>query len=178
MTPAERRILDEARRNGSTVGRSVGEAVEGILAGEEKKPARKKPAKAKRWSSAADVATGGEFRWKIVWDIPVRVVTEANRREHFAVAGKRKDQQREAVGIAWACSPVCPDIGDYGRLRVTFTHVGRKVDSDNLQSAFKVIRDALAAKVGRDDGDDDFWAWEYTQERGKPGIRITIEPRS
>lgn len=171
MTPAERRILDEARRNGSTVGRSVGEAVEGILAGEEKKPARKK-----RWSAAADVATGGEFRWRIVWEIPVRVVTEANRREHWAVADKRKEQQRQAVAKAWAYSPVCPDIADYGRLKVTFTHVGRKVDSDNLQSAFKVVRDALAAKVGRDDGDDDFWAWEYTQERGKPGVRITIEP--
>ena len=169
MTPAEKRILDTAKANGSTVGRSVGEAVEGILAGDGKKPARKK-----RWATAADVATGGEFRWKIVWEIPVRVVTEANRREHWAVARQRKEKQQHAVGAAYFWSPVEFD----GRpMQVTFTHVGRKVDDDNLRSMFKVCRDALAELAGKDDGDDEFWAWEYTQERGKPGVRITIEPR-
>lgn len=172
MTPAEQRILDEARRNGSTVGRSVGEAVAGILAGADKKPAGKK-----RWAKAADVATGGKFRWKIVWELPVRVVTEANRREHWAVADRRKEQQREAVNLAWAVSPICPEIADHWKLKITLTHVGRKVDCDNLRSAFKVTRDALAGRIGRDDGDEDFYQWVYTQERGKPGVRITIEPR-
>ncbi len=55
----------------------------------------------------------------------------------------------------------------------TLTRIGRKLDDDNLASAFKAVRDQVAAELGVDDGSDAV-AWRYAQERGPAGIRIEI----
>jgi len=62
---------------------------------------------------------------------------------------------------------------------VHLIRIGRKLDSDNLQGAFKYIRDAIAELLvpglatGRAD-DDERITWEYAQEKGKVGVRIEV----
>jgi hypothetical protein len=63
-------------------------------------------------------------------------------------------------------------------LAITLTRVApRPLDTDNLSSAFKAIRDGVADALTVDDGDPRL-AWVYQQRRGQPreyGIAIRIE---
>jgi hypothetical protein len=63
-------------------------------------------------------------------------------------------------------------------VRVTLTRRGpRPLDGDNLQYAFKAVRDGIATTIGIDDGDARY-VWEYAQERAKKYsilIQITIQ---
>lgn len=63
-------------------------------------------------------------------------------------------------------------------LYVVMTRVGgRKLDSDNLDAAFKYVRDAIAAVVGVDDGSDQY-TWVCQQRVGKPfGVDVEITSR-
>ena len=114
--------------------------------------------------------------WSFSLRLPVRIVSEANQRCHWAERKRRGDAQKAAVICALTNSPF-DYIFDHGLLRITLTHIGRKMDSDNLAGGFKAIRDAIARWLGRDDGDDSL-DWRYTQERGQPGIEIKLEPQS
>lgn len=51
----------------------------------------------------------------------------------------------------------------------------RGLDFDNLVSSFKATRDEVANQLGLDDRDERI-QWDYSQERGKWGVRIRIEP--
>ena len=59
---------------------------------------------------------------------------------------------------------------------VTITRLGpRKLDSDNLATSAKGLRDGIADKLGVDDGDERI-TWCYAQEKSKTyGVRIEIE---
>jgi hypothetical protein len=48
------------------------------------------------------------------------------------------------------------------------------LDGDNLVSAFKPVRDAVAAWIGLDDANPRV-TWRYHQERGPTGIRLRIQ---
>ena len=62
-------------------------------------------------------------------------------------------------------------------LLVTITRIGpRRLDSDNLQSAAKFVRDQIAATVGVDDGSN-MYTWQYEQRIGKYGVDIEITTR-
>lgn len=66
-------------------------------------------------------------------------------------------------------------------VHVVLNRVGnnkRPMDDDNLRSAFKYVRDAVALWLGVDDGDTDNVTWGYGQEICKDGmeyITITFE---
>ena len=97
--------------------------------------------------------------------VPVRTVSEANRREHWSVKAKRAKQQREAAGMMMVSMGV-----HRGRpkppLSVTLTRVApRKLDTDNLARSLKAVRDGIADALGIDDGDERV-AWLYAQRRG------------
>lgn len=100
--------------------------------------------------------------------IPIKTVSEANRRDHWAKKAKRVKSQREAVYLACPKAEV-PCV-------VTLTRVApRSLDSDNLQSALKATRDSVAQRLGVDDADERV-EWRYAQEKGKEfGVVVEIE---
>lgn len=95
--------------------------------------------------------------------IPIKLPSLLNLRMHWTKLLRMKKKQREEVCIALRNVTIPPLP-----LRVILTRVGpRKLDDDNLQGAFKYVRDEIARKVGVDDGSS-LYTWEYRQ-RNDPG---------
>jgi len=98
-------------------------------------------------------------------ELPIRVESEANAREHWAKKAKRVKQHRDAafwhLKAAQAPRYIFP-------LTVRMVRIApRELDSDNLGSGFKAIRDGVADWLGVKDNDPRV-TWDYAQERGKP----------
>jgi hypothetical protein len=117
--------------------------------------------------------------------LPVTVVSEMNRRDHWAVRKKRFDKQADVLvkaitALAWY-SEAEGYVWPFGfPLIVTFTRLhnrGQAMDDDNLRSAFKAIRDAIAEWAGLPDNDPGF-EWRYEDREGKPGVVVTITGRT
>lgn len=107
----------------------------------------------------------------------LRVQSEMNLREHHMVTYRRKQDQHEAVRYA-LFGRMKPSAS--AKLRVTMTRLigprGKEFDSDNLATAFKFVRDAIAAWLLRDDGPNAGIEWVTRQERADGfGVRIDIE---
>jgi hypothetical protein len=103
--------------------------------------------------------------------IPMKVASVANLREHWRSKARRNAVQRAAVHLAvtsaWARGERIADPPPPGTV-VTFTRVApRELDDDNLASAFKAIRDQVAAEMGIDDRDKRV-RWAYAQRKGGP----------
>lgn len=91
--------------------------------------------------------------------LPLRIVSVANQREHWATKARRTARHRHAA-IAVPVLPL-PVV-------VTLTRIApRKLDDDNLRTAFKALRDGVADRLGVADNDPRV-RFEYDQERGKP----------
>jgi len=109
-------------------------------------------------------------------ELPIRVVSEMNTREHWAVRNRRKQAQQTAVLAGWRQA--------FGHRRVPLpcvvrlTRIGcQPLDGDNLQAAFKGIRDQLARLIGVDDGSDKV-RFEYAQEavrKRQYAVRIEVQ---
>lgn len=96
--------------------------------------------------------------------IPVRLVSEANMREHWAQRHKRKKLQQSAT--QWTLKGKKPPKPP---MDVFLTRVApRFMDTDNLVGSFKHCQDAIAAWLGLDDGDKRI-VWHYGQKKG--GVR-------
>jgi len=98
---------------------------------------------------------------KIDFQIPVKTISEANQREHWAVKHRRKKAQQVETGLAFLVNV---------RRNITFpctvrlTRIAPKaLDADNLAGSFKHVQDALARKLGVDDGDAEKVTWVYQQ---------------
>jgi len=131
---------------------------------------------------------------KIVWELPLKTVSEANCSEHWRVKSKRHKQQQffirslfnnETQKIPLPCIVKMIRISP------------RSLDDDNLTMAFKWIRDEISEcllpqtkKVcvsrkgkfieikGRADSDNRI-KWQYAQEKkATHGIRIEISSSS
>ena len=109
----------------------------------------------------------------------LRTVCELNAHEHWRVRSKRAKTQRELVTLVLRRT-VAPMMLVGAPLVVTLTRVAPSQgldDGDNLPSAHKHVRDAVAALLGIDDRDPRV-SWRYAQRRGPWGIEIAIEPAS
>ncbi len=104
--------------------------------------------------------------------LPLRVVSEANRRDHWAAKAKRVKAQRQAVAYAWLAAGL-----PRGRkpASVLLTRMApRRLDDDNLAGAFKAIRDEIALLCGVDDRDESV-RWSPVQETAKEcGVRVEV----
>jgi crossover junction endodeoxyribonuclease RusA len=98
--------------------------------------------------------------------IPVKVVSVANQRLHWAAKATQTKRQRL---LAWAeLKHAAPDGPGLGPVVVKLTRIApRELDDDNLRSAFKAMRDGVADWLKVDDRDSRV-KWEYAQERGAP----------
>lgn len=127
---------------------------------------------------------------KIIWEIPLKTVSEANSSEHWTKSSKRHRQQQffirqlfntESIKIGLPCT-------------VKMTRMSsRLLDDDNLRTAFKWIRDEISECLipekcgkyvdnkgiirflkGRADNDTRI-IWEYAQEKSRnQGVKIEI----
>ena len=96
--------------------------------------------------------------------VPVRIESEANRREHWRRVAARKSEHRSQarMALAWSLTKVYPPCV------ITLTRIApRDLDDDNLASGFKAFRDGVADWLGIDDGDKRL-TWRYAQRRGEP----------
>jgi hypothetical protein len=109
--------------------------------------------------------------------VPLMVVSEMNKREHWRAAHARHKKQKEI------CKKhlLIEDVPRMLPVRITMIRIGkRKLDSDNLQGAFKYVRDAIAEyffpnlAAGRAD-DSELLFWDYSQEKGLPSIQILFD---
>lgn len=111
------------------------------------------------------------------WILPIKTISEANCSEHWAKKSKRHNAQKFRI---WAhFKNEKPKINLPCKIKLT-RYGKRMLDSDNLLSAFKWIRDEISAYIipglnpGKAD-DDTRIKWEYKQKIGKTyevGIEI------
>lgn len=110
--------------------------------------------------------------------LPIRTVSEANVREHWAVKARRAKGQRLVAKVK--CAPVGTYVGRCAKVGIDIhlVRIGvRKLDTDNLARSMKAVRDGVSDALGIDDGDP-FLRWRYSQKKGKPKeyaveVRIT-----
>jgi hypothetical protein len=160
MTPAD--LLKTAKANGLTATVGPVARMPGVELVKRKPPA---------------VATGARGRWAVILTLACRVVSEANRRDHWTVKRRRAEVQRFALAKALDRSPVVINAHQWHRALpfvVTWVHVGRVMDSDNLAISFKALRDEWARLLIVDDGDPRI-DWRYDQRAGSPGVELRIE---
>jgi hypothetical protein len=128
----------------------------------------------------------GECNWplsepknagKILLEIPMRLMSEANTHQHWRKKYERNKRQQKAVRLTWLSKRPHVSLP----CRISFTRSGpRKLDFDNLVYAFKAIRDEVADLLipGKENGQadsDERLEFSYKQEIGLYGIRIEIE---
>lgn len=107
----------------------------------------------------------------LLLELPIYTTTESNTGGHWRTKARRADKQREAIGM-FLIGRELPKLPAC----IKFTRFGKKkLDGDNLQSAFKHVRDAVAERYKVDDASD-LYTWEYDQEqRDFYGVRIEIQ---
>ena len=104
--------------------------------------------------------------------MPIRIESEANKREHWAVRNKRKVKQQSDFSYLWRNAKLKPSLP----CTVIFTrYANRILDDDNCIGGFKAVRDQLAKEIGIDDGSD-LISFKYRQEKlSKREYYITVE---
>lgn len=111
------------------------------------------------------------------WNLPIKTISEANCVEHWTKRAKRHKLQKNWIKAAFQSEEIVfPQIVHIKMIRIS----PRFLDDDNLVSAFKHIRDAIASQLrpnkapGQADNDKDI-TWQYAQEKGKSQmVRIEI----
>ena len=114
----------------------------------------------------------------ISFELPIHIVSEANKREHWAVKAKRVKEQRGLVA-AKVKSEGGDTLESHPWLRVILTRIApRMLDGDNLQGAMKAMRDGIADVICVNKNDRDTRiTWGYRQEKRKPkeyAIKVEI----
>ena|SRR5580692_5222633 len=135
----------------------------------------------------------------IEWTLPIKLVSEANRKDHWTAKNRRAKIIKNAIKAKWLKEHAIVALP----CTITLTRVSpRHLDSDNLQMACKSARDQIAdllipkSKIellklnksgklktclinfGKSDSDPRL-TWIYDQEKGKPkeyALKIKIEP--
>ena len=111
--------------------------------------------------------------------IPMRLVSVANRRDHWAVSAERTANHRMAARLM-VRGLVPRDWDLTGTFRIALTRIApRRLDKeDNLGMALKAAKDGVADALGFKDDADKRLVWELGQETGKPheyAVRIEVE---
>ena len=107
----------------------------------------------------------------IEFEVPVVAPSVANTREHWSVKSKRTKAHRGAAYTrcpSWKAGPL---------LVVRLTRCApRALDTDNLASALKAVRDGVASRLRIDDASP-LVRWDYAQEKAEKGaecVRVEV----
>jgi len=92
------------------------------------------------------------------------IPSAANLREHWAVRARRTRAQRDAAFVLGRLLPRWSVPLTIALCRVA----PRLLDSDNLASALKGVRDGIADALGVSDAPSGGVEWVYSQRRGAP----------
>ena len=103
--------------------------------------------------------------------ILVKAVSIANMRLHWAVKAKLAKAHRSAARVGLeTVAPEPPALP----LTVILTRCGpRTLDTDNLSSALKAVRDGVADWLGVDDGSAQL-DWQYQQRKGAYAVEVEV----
>lgn len=112
--------------------------------------------------------------------IPVRTVSEANKREHWQPRSARTEQHKQAAVSALAAARVPRGFmrdakarGSTIAIKLVRLGVG-KMDPDNLAGSNKHVQDGIAYWGVLDDGDDAI-EWSYRWEKSATyAVRVEI----
>lgn len=111
--------------------------------------------------------------------VPVRTVSELNARSSWFQKHRRVKQQKDLTTLLLRSGVNRAKLRPPYRVRMTRLAPGAIRDSDNLYSATKAIRDAIAAFLEVDDADlvgTPEVSWSVDQERQSSyGVRIRID---
>lgn len=111
-----------------------------------------------------------------VFTVALRTVSLTNQRDaHWRHRHRRSKTERLHTWRAWLAAGGRV-LKDGERAAVTLTRIAPgTLDDDNLRGAMKSCRDAIAACLGLDDGDERL-TFAYAQERGRSyAVRVEIE---
>lgn len=119
--------------------------------------------------------------------MPLRTVSALNVREHPKARARRVKHEHDITVEFLDIAANGLDLASKLPLRITLTRISPKarwlplkacyqaVDDDAVPGAMKGVRDAIAEWLGVDDGDERLW-FQYAQDRGEFGVRVSMEP--
>ena len=115
---------------------------------------------------------------KLTVSWPMLLPSMANERLHWSAKARKVKAQRatcalslRANGVGWRLTPL--ETGDH-LVVVLVRQAPRRLDSDNLQGAFKAIRDEVAAFFHVPDNHPSI-TWCYKQVKGPATVSIELE---
>ncbi len=107
---------------------------------------------------------------KITIEIPIRLVSESNVREHWSKSHKRHKAQK--IAVAWKMKEYMQDIKLPCKITLRRASPRQFDVDDNLRTAFKYIKDEVANQLipgkrpGMADSDPRI-EWQYDQVKSK-----------
>lgn len=110
-------------------------------------------------------------------EVPVRIVSTPNAREHWSVIHRRAVQHDEAVTYSLIGRRDLAALVELGPpYVVTLTVKGpRLMDSDNCIAGCKAVRDSIARLLGVNDGEREAVTWVYAPQCiGSYSVRIEV----
>ncbi len=114
----------------------------------------------------------------VEYTLPLKLVSEANKKEHWAVKGRRVNKQKEDTALLLRVK-INPFREHFRRgALVTITRFGpKKMDTDNNTGSAKYVRDTIAKLIGVDDRYDDVVEYRVLQAIGPYKVHVRIEAR-
>lgn len=104
------------------------------------------------------------MRTNICLELPIETISEANTKEHWARKARRVKMQRSDTHNFCRATQGALKLVPESKLKIQLIRLApKKLDSDNLVSSFKAIRDGVADWLKIDDGSDRI-EWLYSQE--------------
>lgn len=115
---------------------------------------------------------------KLTIEWPMLLPSMSNARLHWTAKARKTKAQRvtcglalRANGVGWRLEPIAPG----GHMVVWLDRQApQRLDGDNLQGAFKAIRDEVAAFFGVPDNHPSL-SWCYRQTKGPATVRVELE---
>lgn len=116
--------------------------------------------------------------------LPMKLPSVANQRIHWATKARQVKAQRQALANAWVMHPdrlawqsiLASHLRGPGLVVTLTRYAPRTLDSDNLASAFKGIRDQVAKQLGVNDNDPRI-TWVCEQAKCAARVVVSIEAR-